>query len=56
VLNFVDRELDILEERQKFRQAVKTTMEKNQKEYYLREQMRAIRQELGKDGESQEMN
>ena len=53
VLNFVDRELDILEERQKFRQAVKTTMEKNQKEYYLREQMRAIRQELGEDGESQ---
>lgn len=28
-------------------------MEKNQKEYYLREQMRAIRQELGEDGESQ---
>ena len=53
VLNFVDRELDILDERQKFRQAVKTTMEKNQKEYYLREQMRAIRQELGEDGESQ---
>ena len=53
MLNFVDRELDILEERQKFRQAVKTTMEKNQKEYYLREQMRAIRQELGEDGESQ---
>lgn len=53
VLNFVDRELDILEERQKFRQAVKTTMEKNQKEYYLREQMRAIRQELGDAGESQ---
>ena len=53
VLNFVGRELDILDERQKFRQAVKTTMEKNQKEYYLREQMRAIRQELGEDGESQ---
>ena len=53
MLNFVDRELDILDERQKFRQAVKTTMEKNQKEYYLREQMRAIRQELGEDGESQ---
>ena len=53
MLIFVDRELDILEERQKFRQAVKTTMEKNQKEYYLREQMRAIRQELGEDGESQ---
>lgn len=49
----MDRELDILDERQKFRQAVKTTMEKNQKEYYLREQMRAIRQELGEDGESQ---
>ena len=29
---------------------MKTT---NQKEYYLREQMRAIRQELGEDGESQ---
>ena len=53
VLNFVGRELDILEERQKFCQAVKTTMEKNQKEYYLREQMRAIRQELGDVGESQ---
>lgn len=53
VLNFVGRELDILEERQKFCQAVKTTLEKNQKEYYLREQMRAIRQELGDVGESQ---
>ena len=53
VLNFVGRELDILEERQKFCQAVKTTLEKNQKEYYLREQMRAIRQELGDAGESQ---
>lgn len=53
VLNFVSRELDILEERQKFCQAVKTTLEKNQKEYYLREQMRAIRQELGDAGESQ---
>ena len=52
MLNFVERELDILEERTKFRQAVKNTAEKNQKEYYLREQMRAIREELGEDGES----
>lgn len=52
VMNFVRRELDILDERQKFRQNVQATMEKNQKEYYLREQMRAIRQELGEDGET----
>lgn len=52
MMNFVRRELDILDERQKFRQNVQATMEKNQKEYYLREQMRAIRQELGEDGET----
>ncbi|MGN1205599.1 MAG: endopeptidase La [Eubacterium sp.] len=52
VLHFVTRELNILDARNAFRLEVKNTVEKNQKEYYLREQMRAIHQQLGEDGES----
>jgi ATP-dependent Lon protease len=49
-------ENEILQMEQKIRERVKRQMEKNQKEYYLSEQMRAIQKELGdKDDHSAEM-
>jgi len=49
-------EIEILQMEQKIRERVKKQMEKNQKEYYLSEQMRAIQKELGeKDDFSAEM-
>ena len=40
-------EIEIVQMEQKIRERVKKQMEKNQKEYYLNEQMRAIQKELG---------
>ena len=52
----VRAEVEILQMEQKIRERVKKQMEKNQKEYYLNEQMRAIQKELGgKDDFSSEM-
>ena len=49
-------EIEILQMEQKIRERVKRQIEKNQKEYYLSEQMRAIQKELGeKDDFSAEM-
>ncbi len=49
-------EIEILQMERKIRERVKKQMEKNQKEYYLSEQMRAIQKELGdKDDFSAEM-
>ena len=49
-------EIEILQMEQKIRNRVKKQIEKNQKEYYLSEQMRAIQKELGeKDDFNTEM-
>lgn len=47
VSEFVARELEILEIEKKLGNRVRKQMEKNQREYYLREQMKAIQKELG---------
>jgi ATP-dependent Lon protease len=44
-------EIEILEVEKRIRSRVKKQMEKNQKEYYLNEQMRAIQKELGEKDE-----
>ena len=41
------QEIEILEIERRISQRVKKQMEKNQKEYYLREQLKAIQEELG---------
>ncbi len=51
VLEMLSRENEILKIEDKISNKVKTQMDKSQRDYYLREQMRAIREELG-DGES----
>ncbi len=55
ISRFVDRELTILKLGSKIQQEVSGTIEKNQREYFLREQMKAIRKELGEDGEGAEI-
>lgn len=56
LLAFMESEVEILQLESKIRSRVKKQMEKNQKEYYLNEQMRAIQKELGgKDDYKQEI-
>ncbi len=47
----VTRELEVLELERKIVLRVRKQMERNQKEYYLREQMKAIQKELGQQDE-----
>lgn len=50
IISFMENEINLLEVENKIKTRVKKQMEKNQKEYYLNEQMKAIQKELG-DGE-----
>ena len=47
MLVMLEEELDVLKLKQKIQQKVKVNVDKNQKEYMLREQMKVIREELG---------
>jgi ATP-dependent Lon protease len=47
LMTLMEGEVDILEMEKKIRTRVKKQMEKNQREYYLNEQMKAIQKELG---------
>ena len=59
LLNLLSNEREVLELERKISQRVKKQMEKTQKEYYLREQMKAIQRELGEKegraGEAEEL-
>lgn len=50
ILSFIEREIGILSTEGKIRERVKKQMEKTQRDYYLNEQMKAIKKELD-DGE-----
>ena len=53
----LNRELELLELGQKIQSQVQTELNKNQKEFYLRQQMRAIQKELGEgDSRSSELD
>ena len=57
VLRILSNEKEVLGLEKKIGQRVKKSMEKTQKEYYLREQMKAIQKELGdKEGKESEMD
>jgi ATP-dependent Lon protease len=47
LMQFMENEIDILQVEKRIRGRVKRQMEKNQREYYLNEQMKAIQKELG---------
>jgi ATP-dependent Lon protease len=51
-MTLMEGEVDILEMEKKIRTRVKKQMEKNQREYYLNEQMKAIQKELGEMDEA----
>ncbi|EZH66854.1 peptidase [Bacillaceae bacterium JMAK1] len=56
LLEILENEREVLGLEKKIGQRVKKSMEKTQKEYYLREQMKAIQKELGdKDGKGGEV-
>lgn len=57
LLTILNNEREVLELERKISQRVKKQMEKTQKEYYLREQMKAIQKELGeKEGRASEVD
>lgn len=49
LFGFIEREIDILKTETRIRDQVQTQVEKNQREYYLNEQIKAIHKELGRD-------
>ena len=54
ILEILNRELQVLELGQKIQSQVKEGIDKNQREYYLREQLKAIQKELGEEDEQTE--
>ena len=52
LMNKMESEMDLLEVEKRIRGRVKNQMEKNQREYYLNEQIKAIQKELGEGEES----
>ncbi len=49
------KEINILKTEEKIKARIQTQIEKNQREYYLLEQIKAINKELGRDDQSQEV-
>ena len=54
ILEHLDSQLDLSKVEKKIRGRVKTQMEKSQKEYYLNEQMKALKKELGEIDDAEE--
>jgi ATP-dependent Lon protease len=54
ILRYLHREIQLAELEQKIASRVQTQLEKSQKDYYLREQMRVIQEELGDDFDAEE--
>ena len=53
VLRLLTRQLEILKMRERINSQIKEEMGKNQREYVLRQQLRAIKEELGEDDDDQ---
>lgn len=56
LLRYMEREISILKVEKKIYKRVKSQIDKNQKEYYLNEQMKAIQAELGEEDELSELD
>ena len=52
LVNLLENQLDLTQMEKKIRDRVKKQMEKSQKEYYLSEQMKALKKEMGEGDES----
>ncbi len=53
VLAFINRELEVLELGSRIQAQIRSQMEKTQRDYYLREQLKAIQKELGETSEQE---
>lgn len=56
LLVFIDEEIQIVEIEKEIGNKVKSKIDKSNKEYFLREQIKAIQEELGEDEEKRELN
>ena len=56
LLTCLEEEIEILELESKIKERVKEQVDKNQKEYYLNEQVKAIHKELGEDDDESEVS
>ncbi len=54
MLKYIESEMEILQAERRIRSRIKAQIEKNQKEYYLNEQMKAIQKELGEVDDAKE--
>jgi len=56
ICTHLKKEIEILQTEQKIRGRIQTQVEKNQREYYLNEQMKAIQKELGREDHVSELD
>ncbi len=56
IMEFLEQELQVLNMSEKIRTKVKSDIDDQQREFYLRQQMKAIQEELGEDAEQQEVD
>lgn len=56
LLTFLEVEIDLLNTETRIKTRVRTQIEKNQKDYYLNEQLKAIHKELGEEDYKEEVN
>jgi ATP-dependent Lon protease len=54
ILRFLEKELEVLHIEQKIHTKVRNQMEKNHKEYYVNEQIKALKKEIHKDEDDEE--
>lgn len=55
VMEFLEKEIQVLDVSEKIRTKVKSDIDDQQREFYLRQQMKAIQEELGDDAEHQDI-
>lgn len=55
IMEFLEQELQVLDMSEKIRTKVKSDIDDQQREFYLRQQMKAIQEELGEDAEQQDV-
>lgn len=55
-MGFLEKEVQVLDMSEKIRTKVKSDIDDQQREFYLRQQMKAIQEELGEDAEQQEID
>ena len=56
VMEFLNKELQVLNLSEEIRSKVKTDIDDQQRDFYLRQQMKAIQEALGEDGEQQDID